>query len=366
MSKIVFVLGAGASAHCGTPLMNKFLEEAQDLLRLGEVQEVRKHFESVFDAIQNLHASQLKAKIDTYNIEDVYSAFEMGNLLGSLPGTESNEMEKLTSSIKKVIGYTLERTTKLPNDNEQRPASNIAYFQFADIIKKLIEQGKDCSIITFNYDLGLDYSLQYNNIFSDYGLNDTPLTSRRSVPVPYLKLHGSLNWGRCTRSECKKIIPHRELRRTVHESYSTIPIISKLKTMKCKCGEPLEEDPFIVPPTWDKTRHQEQIKRVWKKAASELKEAEHIFIIGYSLPDTDMFFRYLFALGSDVRTMVRGIYVFNIDSTVEERLRNLLGSGVSQRFQFYNVSFENAIGIGPFLMGVIVKTIPQILNIQVK
>ncbi len=31
MSRIVFVLGAGASAHCGTSLMDNFLEVAQDL-----------------------------------------------------------------------------------------------------------------------------------------------------------------------------------------------------------------------------------------------------------------------------------------------------------------------------------------------
>jgi hypothetical protein len=37
---------------------------------------------------------------------------------------------------------------------------------------------------------------------------------------------------------------------------------------------------------------------VWRTAAQHLSEAEHIFIIGYSLPETDQFFRYLYGLGT--------------------------------------------------------------------
>ncbi len=350
MSKIVFVLGAGASAHCGTPLMGNFLEVAEGLWRRGEVKEASEHFEKVFDAIGYLQGIHSKAKLDTYNIETVYAAFEMGKLLDSLPGIEemslmkgrdrSTLMEELISSIKKVIGYTLERTTKLPNDNEQKPTSNIAYFEFADIIKRLMDEGKDCSIITFNYDLGLDFSLQYNGVPADYGLNNITLASRKSVP--YLKLHGSLNWGRCSGSECKEIIPPRELKRAIYESYSTIPIISQLKTMKCKCGAPLEEDPFIVPPTWNKTAYHEQIEVVWKRAALELKDAENIFVLGYSLPSTDLFFNYLFALGVDMRTILKGFYVYNPDPEVKTRFENLLGSGIIGRFQPKVFNFESA------------------------
>ena len=123
MSRTVFMLGAGASAHCGTPLMNNFLGVAEDLWRAGEVEEAKEDFKKVFDARGKLQAVHSKAKINTYNVEDVFAAFEMGRLLGSLPGIEemslmegrepSTLMKELISSIKKVIAYTLERTTKL-------------------------------------------------------------------------------------------------------------------------------------------------------------------------------------------------------------------------------------------------------------
>lgn len=360
MSRTIFVLGAGASAHCGTPLMDNFLEVAQDLLRLGEVEEVKEDFENVFNAVGNLHAIQSKAKINIYNIEDVYAAFEMGKLLDSLPGIESSKIEGLTSSIRKVIGYTLEQTTKLPaGGTTDAPQS---YYEFAGIIDSLIKRNDACSIITFNYDLGLDYSLYKRRILPDYSLGDIDLRGRS---VTYLKLHGSLNWGRC--SECGKINPYREFQLTSHKpgaDYSIIPVISALKKQKCKyCGKSLEEDPFIVPPTWNKTAYHTEIDQVWKRAAAELKDVENIFVLGYRLPETDMFFRYLFALGVDMKTILRGFYVYNPDPEAKGRFENLLGSGIEQRFRFYNVSFEEAVG-NVNLLGVGISRVQDILDIS--
>jgi hypothetical protein len=122
MSKIIFILGAGASRHCGTPLMKDFLDVARDLLRKGEVQEAENAFGNVIEAVGKLNAVHSKATLDTYNIESVYTAFEMGKLLGKLPGIDDEErIDSLTSAIRKVIGYTLEKTTKVPNDSRVNP-----------------------------------------------------------------------------------------------------------------------------------------------------------------------------------------------------------------------------------------------------
>src|SRR4030042_1842756 len=363
MSKIVFVLGAGASVHSGTPLMNNFLEIAQDLLRRGEVEEAKADFENVFDAVGKLHAAQSKAIIDTYNIEDVYAAFEMGKLLGRLPGIEElDQIDGLISSIKKVIGFTLEKTMRLPTKAEIN--GPVQYDSFVDIINTLLSQKVECSIITFNYDLGLDYSLYKRKIIPNYGLEDVRIGVKA---IPYLKLHGSINWGRCNNNSCRKVVAYRNFGVTEYQNdlgYSILPMISKLRKMKCPfCNNELDKDPFIVPPTWNKTAFHEQIDIIWKKAAIELKDSEQIIIIGYSFPPTDMFFRYLFALGVDLKTILKGFYVYNPDPEVEGRFRNLLSSGIEQRFHFYNVSFENAIGQGPFLMGTNIETIQSILNV---
>jgi NAD-dependent SIR2 family protein deacetylase len=267
----------------------------------------------------------------------------MGKLLGTLPGIEdSKQIDELIVSIRKVISYTLEKTTQLPHGNEAGIQSPLYYWFFADIIADLMKKGKSCSIMTFNYDLGLDYSLYAKRLLLDYALGDISIDR---TPVVYLKLHGSLNWARCRK--CSKIKPNRNFQQTQTRAgwdYSIIPMISNLKNGSC-CDQSLEDDPFIVPPTWNKTGFHTEISRVWQKAASELKDAEDIFVLGYSLPTTDLFFHYLFALGVDMKTILKKFYVYNTDGTgqVEERFNNLLGSGVIQRFKYFRASFQEAV-----------------------
>jgi NAD-dependent SIR2 family protein deacetylase len=339
VSKIIIVLGAGASEHCGTPLMRNFLEVAQDLWRKGFVSEVDEHFSQVFDAIRNLQQINSKAKLDTYNIETIYAAFEMGKLLKSLPGIiEPAMIDKLIYSLKVVISYTLEKTTQLPTYAGEIHAP-LAYSHFAAMVRKLLEEKKSCSLISFNYDLGLDYALFENRLLLDYALEDM---DTKNNAVTLLKLHGSLNWGKC--QSCGKVLACRELCETERtgQDYSTLPIISQLKKLRC-CSQPLEPGPFIVPPTWNKTALHAEMGRVWERAASELKDAENIFVLGYSLPSTDYFFNYLFALGVDTKTILRKFYVFDINGDVKDRFINLLGSGVIKRFQYFQSSFEDAV-----------------------
>jgi len=144
MSEIVFVLGAGASVHCGTPLMKDFLDVARDLARSGEVKEAENSFGNVLDAVGKLFAVHSKANLDLNNIESVYTAFEMGRLLGKLPGIKDEErIEGLIPDIKKVIGYTLEKMTKIPNDARVNPFPG--YYDFTNMMQSLTEVGRKFS-----------------------------------------------------------------------------------------------------------------------------------------------------------------------------------------------------------------------------
>jgi hypothetical protein len=66
---------------------------------------------------------------------------------------------------------------------------------------------------------------------------------------------------------------------------ATIPILAKLH------GSVEEGD--IIPPTWNKNLHP-NIMHTWNNAYQALSEANHIRIIGYSLPVTDSYLKYLF------------------------------------------------------------------------
>jgi hypothetical protein len=98
-----------------------------------------------------------------------------------------------------------------------------------------------------------------------------------------------------------------------------------------------ELDPVMVPPSWNKTQYHLQISNIWKIAAQELGKAESIFVIGYSLPESDIFFRYLFALGATSDTRIDKFWIFNPDkeNTVEPRFDKIVGTGIRERYKFH-------------------------------
>jgi hypothetical protein len=65
--------------------------------------------------------------------------------------------------------------------------------------------------------------------------------------------------------------------------------------MTCKCGKSAF-NPFLIPPSWDKSEYRQIIAPVWKKSVDELRAATRICIIGYSMPETDAFFKYLLTM----------------------------------------------------------------------
>ncbi len=83
-------------------------------------------------------------------------------------------------------------------DGQVQPTQT--YGNFVNVLEQLMTQNRRASVITFNYDLGLDYALQFHRHGLDYCLEP----SQFSPSLRLLKLHGSLNWARCT--ECGKIV----------------------------------------------------------------------------------------------------------------------------------------------------------------
>lgn len=99
------------------------------------------------------------------------------------------------------------------------------------------------------------------------------------------------------------------------------------------CDRPVDPTPVIVPPTWNKTDYAPTLVGVWQEAARQLSDAENIFVSGYSLPETDSFFKYLFGLGAVGSSLIQRFWVFDPDSAVEERFRKLLGAASYSKFK---------------------------------
>lgn len=328
--------------------MANFLDKADELRKSDQVGKFKPDFDRVFEAISALQVVHSKSELDLDNIESVFAALEMGRVVNKLPGTSNNDIDSLLLSIRQLILMTLERTVIYPC-NKYQICPNDSYNSFVQLVNKLNYRKERCSVITFNYDLALDYALHFNSCLVDYCLSETKQVSNS---VPLMKLHGSLNWARCRK--CEEIIPwsisaffKKYTFNYLEEGHSVrLDIASKLPSSGLKhCEEDVKPHPAIVPPTWNKTEYHKGLSRVWSRAAQELSDAEHIVVVGYSLPESDLFFRYLFALGSVGSARIKNFLVFDPDEKVSNRFERLIGSGIRNRFQFERQTFRNAIGL---------------------
>jgi len=356
MSNTVFILGAGASNEAGVPLMKDFLGKAHDLWKSGKVQRASDSFKIVFDGISTLQLVHSKHPLEIQNVESVFAAFEMAKTLQRFSNYKSEQIDMLVNAMRQVIVETVEKTFLLPhihaNKNPIPPESYGNFISIINRITKSIIPKTNVAVITFNYDMALDYTLYLRNIPYNYslGINDTD-------GIPVLKLHGSVNWALC--SKCNKIIPwfvsdylkkfpFREV--TADYPYSPLEIGSRLTSFS-HCGTPITKEPVIVPPTWNKTEYSKDLKNVWRRAAEVLNDAENIFVIGYSLPDSDLFFKYLFALGTLGKTIIRRFCVIDKDASVADKFRELLGPGAKQGFRFVEGIFSEQIEQVRFMLG---------------
>ena len=351
MSSTVFILGAGASKLAGAPLMNDFLDVAHDLWRLDYATgDFSKPFETVFKGISQLQRVHSKSRLDINNIESVFAAFEMAKTLCSFAEYSAEDIDALLKALRQLIVLTLQRTMKLPVINPRFPEAPAPYGQFVEMLYRLTKEARPqetVSVLTFNYDMGLDFAFFKYDIPIDYSLG-----VQKTNTMPLLKLHGSLNWATC--SKCNAVVPW-----ALNEYFSkhhwhflerhqqvTFSIGTHL-TEFVHCEQKVMPDPILIPPTWNKTEHHRSISSVWARAAHELGEAQNVFVIGYSLPNTDEFFRYLYALGTVGNQLLKRFWVFNPDDSgeIESRFKKLLGPGAETRLRYFPKTFKESITI---------------------
>jgi hypothetical protein len=322
--------------------MFEFLDFAYRLIRSHPSAISRKDFDLVFTLInERLPELHAKSVVDLDNIESVFGLIEMGRLIGKLPRTSSDEIEAASRAMRRVLAQTVEHYCQFPFDGQQIvPAPE--YDVLAHLAAK-DETGRmrgDFAFVTFNYDIALDFALHWRGVDYSYGLEEPA-----SGQVPLLKLHGSLNWGGC--SACGVVRPYLLDRWFRERSFNrgqkgkrSLPLSRCLEELGPHCeGSESPAEPAIVPPSWNKTQYHNLFSRVWRRAAEELSEAEEIVVAGYSMPDTDQFFRDLLALGLVGSSRLQSFTVVNPDQRVSERFHELLGPATKTRYRNVSSTF---------------------------
>lgn len=262
--KEVFFLGAGASVSGGAPTFANFRDKAKDIKsKMLEKKESDSENISLFQNVLN----QWDENFSDYNIEEYYSAVEMNEQLNG------DDESITTEEIVRFIALTIEKSINTSNTPSY---------------KLLAEYGQLKAIITTNWDILLEYSIQefigrtsgnavctYGETIRSYQSMTQPQSSDGYV-THILKLHGSLNWSFC--EKCGQIY------------YFNRKIYGQLVSnndVKCKEHPDIRLTPFIIPPTLSKLENV-PLRSIWSKASEYLRLCEKVYFIGYSFPETDV------------------------------------------------------------------------------
>ncbi len=218
-------------------------------------------------------------------LEDVMNFFYLQHhLLGDNQSRESS----YTKTLNNLLAFVLAESLKGPPCDKH-----------AKLAKK-IEAGD--LVLNFNYDLLMDNALSNAGKLTDAGyllpfnysiINGSWKTSDGSPSqIKLLKLHGSLNWLRC--SSCGSKLLLRNLK-SVEDLWDAImdlsSVLSSEKKLRCpNCPPDMKSslERIIIPPAGIKNFQDPEIRFLWRVASlADFQSMKDIYVIGYRFSDID-------------------------------------------------------------------------------
>jgi|GEM_PF-2801578 len=375
MLNICIIMGAGASASSGTPLMHNFLDTTRKLISTKSSLSSRSDsLEKIDKFRQNLLASFSKATPDIDNIESLMSLAELQEAVSPHQSPNFNskaEHEKsISSCISEIVASTIDASQVYAVENiaSVQLAAEAAYSQDWSIVNNQIEiypsgfykefskflnqmrsrKNTNLSVITTNYDMATEFSALYagmhvsypgllhRSLVHNYVSPNMPADSRSNFSI--YKLHGSVNWFKqegdendifilpavCIRDD---ILNHARgvlSRRGEIRKYS-LNIENSIQNHSLTQNEFSLSNSAIIPPTQYKMHKNHAIYRHWSKAHHSLQGADVLVILGYSLPISDGHFRSLFTLAMLSDKILRHVFIVDPSPKTHERWSSLLG-----------------------------------------
>jgi hypothetical protein len=285
----VFILGAGASSFAGYPLGRGLWAFIRDH-RMGDATgEERRRV--VTEEMNRVFTVFPPDEYDQPDLEGLFTLFDLTVLLPGHIEVLHSDWKSLTTN---VLGTIIDAFLSYQHDLGRHLSGTInlelplSITELNHVIKAWpakLEQGD--TIISFNWDLLHEATLYEAGkwtLSDGYGFTCRDESQAQPSPVKLLKLHGSINWAQDSARGSDPAILHRAqfFRGASHESPEEY-----MKELGWDLGRRL------VIPTYIKTVDDACLFRIWNQAATALRAATEITIIGYSLQPADTLARYL-------------------------------------------------------------------------
>jgi len=307
MKNTVYILGAGFSATAGIPTMARFIGVAKDIA----IEKDDKKLLEVIRKIRDLSNIKNYCSSDLTNLEEVFSILEMEDWVLDT---------KNADLMKHMIRTVLDETTPKIIDKYPLPGNWYDWFMGGEIYslifgfvaylmnlkfrkesetisnggtlilhKEIQNENKKNDIISLNYDSLLENVVDQFNKYAKEG-NEIEFNNS-SNGVGLYKLHG------CIKKDT------------------------------------------IIPPTWAKAKNNE-VEQEWKSAYKRLIDANSIEILGYSLPDSDSYFKYFIKSAINNAQNLKRIRVICLDpyEDVKKRYKDLI---CFKDFEFVNSNISS-------------------------
>ncbi|MCL5772311.1 MAG: SIR2 family protein [Actinobacteria bacterium] len=310
MHKVVYVLGAGFSEPLGLPLMTNFIEKSKDIFYEDKTDKY-KYFNDIYELIDKMGSLKSYINCDLFNIEEILSLLEMEYYIGN----NKKDLEDYKKFIKDVIEFYT--PVLIPNERN-RDIGNWNDFCFGD------------AKIYRRYGIFLSYLLQIK-IFKNRGVKIENAKTQTYIEPSYNENHKdteysiiTLNYDRVIENIIDFIKKNHNDTNEKSEFLNTFKLI---KLHGCISTD-------IILPTWNK-KYTELVFSTWEEAYKELSSANSIRIIGYSLPISDNYIRYLFSIALRYSKHLKNIDVIALDKNGETKKR------YESFFSFPNFNFKD-------------------------
>lgn len=317
MAKHVFVLGAGFSAEARFPQQKELLRQVTEGLTIGSADllalpdKSTRHFLSLRRRIVDF-LGKVFAEPDQ-PLENVFTLLDEAIAKRTtFAGYSQLQLIELRDWWIRSILFCLHKTSEAHLVHADSPYERLAMWWINERIDAGLENAP-LAILSLNWD-----SLVEDSVFKvlrmtgglgkadvDYCVYTTPLNPRSwHMPSPkqkaagrfnlkLLKLHGSATWLRCGDSGLVYTgLGMRASPTSLYVNRRRSPFMRGLPARAADRSQ-LYLEPYIITPTYAKVFDLPHIQTTWHNAYIELREAESITFIGYSLPEADYSFRTL-------------------------------------------------------------------------
>ncbi len=116
-----------------------------------------------------------------------------------------------------------------------------------------------------------------------------------SPGLPLLKLHGSIDWFK-KNSKTESYMQSREFVRLFgnYYRYELFTNLNNRELIPDEIAQLMEiSHPVLIPPTHFKSFSDRFIRKIWRAVWREMSRMDHLVIVGYSFPESDLAIRHL-------------------------------------------------------------------------